>query len=375
MSQATTPSPGTFDLWSRLWRNRTSPATPNKALAAAHLENCVLPRVAIPTSVSGDAARVPERVTNCQACKSATAHEQDHLSEDRVPLFQTLSFASSLQTQNSVVPFEGVRVDHDAPGPLLRASVSIGGMTCASAAQTDAADPIRSMAKTVQDAGFDTCAVDTSAAVARDIDSLSQATTPSPGTFDLWSRLWRNRTSPATPNKALAAAHLENCVLPRVAIPTSVSGDAARVPERVTNCQACKSATAHEQDHLSEDRVPLFQTLSFASSLQTQNSVVPFEGVRVDHDAPGPLLRAKKVQKHPWISKIAVNPVSNSATVDFTDPERGPDIVKAIEDLGYDAVLDRVINLNEQRQSADEREVEIKVDGVFCQRCSEWSGF
>ncbi|KJZ78621.1 hypothetical protein HIM_02012 [Hirsutella minnesotensis 3608] len=231
------------------------------------------------------------------------------------------------------------------------------------------ADLIRSMAKTLQDVGFEICAVDTSATVPGDIDSISQreqteatqAAVPATGTFDLWSRLWRNRTPPGTPNAAIAAAHVENC-------------------------QACKSATAPEQDHLSEDRVHLFRTLSFASSLQKQNSAVPLEGVLVDNDTPGPLLRAslsiggmtcavcvntitEEVQKHPWITKVTVNLVSNSATVDFTDPERAPDIVEAIEDLGYDAALDKVINLSEKRQSSEKREVEIKVDGIFCPRC------
>ncbi|PHH84397.1 hypothetical protein CDD83_1999 [Cordyceps sp. RAO-2017] len=104
--------------------------------------------------------------------------------------------------------------------------------------------------------------------------------------------------------------------------------------------------------------------------------------------APAPLLRATvsvggmtcavcvntitdEVQKRPWVSRIVVNLVSNSATVDFTDPDRAADIVEAIEDLGYDAVLDSVVDLRRQRQSADEREMEIHVDGIFCPRCPD----
>ncbi|XP_044719132.1 e1-E2 ATPase domain-containing protein [Hirsutella rhossiliensis] len=225
------------------------------------------------------------------------------------------------------------------------------------------ADFIRAMGKTLQDAGFDICGVDTSAAVEADIDCVSpRDARQNYGTFDIWSRLWRNKTPPGTPSPAIAAAHLENC-------------------------EACKSAVAHDQDHLSENRVRLVRTLSFASSIQRQTSAVPFDGVVVD-GAPSPLLRAtvsvggmtcavcvntitNEVQKHPWISKITVNLVSNSASVDFTDPSRAKDIVEAISDLGYDAILDKVVDLNQHRQSADEREVEIKVDGIFCHRCPD----
>lgn len=226
---------------------------------------------------------------------------------------------------------------------------------------------IRAMGKTLQDAGFDICAVDTSAAVSAGLGWSSppdrRDACQDYGTLGLWSRLWRNKTPPGTPSHAVAAAHLENC-------------------------EACKSAAAHDQDHLSEDRVRLTRTLSFASSIPRRGSAVPFEGVVVDDGAPSPLLRATlsiggmtcavcvntitdEVQKNPWITKVTVNLVSNSASVDFTDPSRAQDIVEAISDLGYDAVLDNVVDLGQQKQSADEREVEIQVDGIFCHRCPD----
>ncbi|KAJ6442027.1 copper resistance-associated P-type ATPase [Purpureocillium lavendulum] len=235
------------------------------------------------------------------------------------------------------------------------------------------ADFIRRMGKTLEDVGFDICAVDTTASVAGDVDGLSQAEQgessrivpqQSYGTFDIWSRLWRNKTPPGTPHDAKIAAHLENC-------------------------ESCKAATAHDQDHLSEDRVNLVRNLSFASSIQKPHVTTTFEGVVVGNDeAQTPRLRATisvggmtcavcvntitdEIQKYPWVSKVAVNLVSNSATVDFTDPNRTQDIVDAISDLGYDAVLDSVVDLNEQKQAVDTRELEIKIDGIFCPRCPE----
>ncbi|KAL3956304.1 hypothetical protein ACCO45_009150 [Purpureocillium lilacinum] len=200
------------------------------------------------------------------------------------------------------------------------------------------ADFIRRMGKTLEDVGFDICAVDTTASVASDVDSLSQAEQgegsrsmphQSYGTFDIWSRLWRNRTPPVESHASKAAAHLENC-------------------------ESCKDAAAHDQDHLSEDRVNLVRNLSFASSMQ-KPSATAFEGVVVGDD------EAQTLDCEP----------PSLATVEFTDPNRTQDIIEAISDLGYDAVLDSVVDLNEQKQAVDSREVEVKVDGIFCPRCPD----
>ncbi|KAH8176845.1 e1-E2 ATPase domain-containing protein [Sarocladium implicatum] len=83
-----------------------------------------------------------------------------------------------------------------------------------------------------------------------------------------------------------------------------------------------------------------------------------------------------ELQKHPWISKVAVNLVGNSATVTYADRQRTDDIVEAIEDLGYDAVIDKVTELSATSQSSEgeQKEVEIKIDGMFCPRCPERVG-
>lgn len=66
-----------------------------------------------------------------------------------------------------------------------------------------------------------------------------------------------------------------------------------------------------------------------------------------------------------------VSLVSNSATVTFDGgPTRVPQIVDAIEDLGYEATVDNVANLDEQGAAAtEERTVDIKLDGVYCSQC------
>ncbi|PNY18615.1 copper-transporting ATPase HMA5 [Tolypocladium capitatum] len=231
------------------------------------------------------------------------------------------------------------------------------------------AECVRSMARTLEDVGFEICGVDTTAPIAGGMDNTSlaeqgessRAVPQSCGAFV--SRLWWNKTPPDTSPAAKAAAHLDHC-------------------------EACKLATAHDEEHPSEARLHLVRNLSLASSIRKPASPAPLEGITVDNGPPTPLLRATvsvggmtcascvntitdEVQKYPWISRIVVNLVTNSATVDFTDPNRTRDIVETIEDLGYDAVLDNVVDLNEQRQAADDREVEIEVDGIFCPRCPD----
>ena len=66
-----------------------------------------------------------------------------------------------------------------------------------------------------------------------------------------------------------------------------------------------------------------------------------------------------------------VSLVSNSATITFDGGDaRVPQIVEAIEDLGYEATVDNVVNLDEQGTLAtEERIVDIKLDGIYCPQC------
>lgn len=74
-----------------------------------------------------------------------------------------------------------------------------------------------------------------------------------------------------------------------------------------------------------------------------------------------------------------VSLVSNSATITFDGSRTGvPQIIEAIEDLGFEADVDNVVNLDKQRANtnttttataAEERIVDIKLDGTYCPRC------
>ncbi|OAA65427.1 copper resistance-associated p-type ATPase [Niveomyces insectorum RCEF 264] len=88
-----------------------------------------------------------------------------------------------------------------------------------------------------------------------------------------------------------------------------------------------------------------------------------------------------ELKKRDWISKVTVNLISNSATVEFDDKNKEADIVETIEDLGYDATVDSIVCIQprtQQQQQDDEaaegrheRTVEILIEGLYCEHCPD----
>ncbi|KAH8666560.1 E1-E2 ATPase-domain-containing protein [Xylariales sp. PMI_506] len=80
----------------------------------------------------------------------------------------------------------------------------------------------------------------------------------------------------------------------------------------------------------------------------------------------------KALSAKDWVSNVAVNLATNTATVDFTDKKRLSQIVEAIEDLGYDAHLqsDEVLGAcGPQGDGTNIRIVELRIDGFHCGLC------
>ncbi|KAL7621882.1 hypothetical protein AAE478_007382 [Parahypoxylon ruwenzoriense] len=80
-----------------------------------------------------------------------------------------------------------------------------------------------------------------------------------------------------------------------------------------------------------------------------------------------------KLNEVQWITKATVNLISNSAVVEYngTEDDAGQ-IVEMIEDAGYDAHLDQIVNIeSEENKSKQERTVEIRIDGFYCEHCAD----
>ncbi|KAI9151680.1 putative copper-transporting ATPase HMA5 [Paramyrothecium foliicola] len=231
---------------------------------------------------------------------------------------------------------------------------------------------LRGIKDTLEDAGFEVCGVRTTASCSNDLDhpSLAEAgrSTGSLGLGDGATgslfRLWKSRRSPAALEES-GAVHMANCT-------------------------ACQGAGSPEAGSISVETKKLSQ---LANVSQTPVPVgredqASFDGTVVDDGSAQASWRAvlsvggmtcavctntitEELQKNSWVSKAVVNLVANAATVDFTDGGRAQDIVEAIEDLGYDATLNETVDLRQQRQSPDEREVEAEIEGIFCARCPD----
>lgn len=81
-----------------------------------------------------------------------------------------------------------------------------------------------------------------------------------------------------------------------------------------------------------------------------------------------------ELEKKHWIKKAAVNLISNSAVVEYHgDKGDIKHVVESIEDLGYDAQLDRVdaIDDNSEKAATHQRTVQIRIDGFYCPHCGD----
>jgi Cu+-exporting ATPase len=79
----------------------------------------------------------------------------------------------------------------------------------------------------------------------------------------------------------------------------------------------------------------------------------------------------QELKRKTWIREVAVNLVTNSATVEFEGKVNEQAIVTAIEDIGYDAQIESVVNLVQDEELSNERTVEIAITGLYCQHCPD----
>lgn len=80
----------------------------------------------------------------------------------------------------------------------------------------------------------------------------------------------------------------------------------------------------------------------------------------------------EELEKKQWVKEVVVNLISNSATVQFIGEEHKKDLVESIEDIGFDAVIDSIVDLRETNTpkiQTLQRTVDIKLDGMYCEHC------
>ncbi|KAF9876336.1 copper resistance-associated p-type atpase [Colletotrichum karsti] len=293
---------------------------------------------------------------------------------------------------------------------------------------TDTPDiTIRSMAKALQEAGFEISGVTTTAATTSDLDVAIQGQDAF-GVIDL-------TTWPPTESPVQREAHLLNCKQCRESeestphgscrspvheyLPDhgSSSSDTRRESGTETpsqwratlsiggmTCASCSNAITEQlskKDWISDVVVNLVAnsaTVDFTEEGKQDDIVEMIEDMGYDAHldsvaglgqdetsevgswratvAVGGMTCAacantitEQLSKKDWVSNVVVNLVTNSATIDYTEDGKQDEIVEAIEDMGYDATLDSVTSVKNEQKGAQERTVQISIHGLYCQHC------
>ncbi|CAG8951259.1 hypothetical protein HYFRA_00008007 [Hymenoscyphus fraxineus] len=164
----------------------------------------------------------------------------------------------------------------------------------------------------------------------------------------------------------------------------------SKYPARhIDNCEACRLLDNKGQDGPSSSSTSLPSSSGENGARRPKMEKSPTSSL-VIVPVPGEKFRAtlaiggmtcaacvgtitEELEKKDWIEKVIVNLISNSATIDFVEEKNKDRLVESIEDLGFDAVVDNIVNIENLYQAAPKtvvrRNVEILVDGMFCQHC------
>ena len=167
--------------------------------------------------------------------------------------------------------------------------------------------------------------------------------------------------------------------------------------KHLKNCKACQQERAGSKSHRptwSSLRKALLvmdysQTVARPAHTDTavdQPAVINVDGPRDEEKRPntrgvfsiegmtcsvcvGTITRG--LQELPFVHSVNVDLVSNSGTVEFEGKQNVDQILEKIDDLGYDAVLVTLIDLNSNTKETEERTIQIKIEGMYCGHCPE----
>ncbi|KAK1779678.1 E1-E2 ATPase-domain-containing protein [Copromyces sp. CBS 386.78] len=141
---------------------------------------------------------------------------------------------------------------------------------------------------------------------------------------------------------------------------------------------------------------------STTKSLISADTVVDLGKVPSSPSQPPPLYRAtfaiggmtcaacvntitNQLGKKDWIAHVSVNLINNSAAIDIHDESKATELVEAIEDLGYDAKLDKVVALDlpskpkskppapkarRESSASDTWRATLSIGGMTCASCA-----
>ncbi|KAK3939058.1 copper-exporting ATPase [Diplogelasinospora grovesii] len=278
--------------------------------------------------------------------------------------------------------------------------VSPNVVTSVVTVEHDPAASIREMHKALEESGFEVCGVTTSAGEVSDLDLVDHSMV---ATYD-------NGEGSSGSSRARHNNSQDNLVSPTSALTRWITS--SRLPSRsqiaqseqakahLLNCEQCRNAKHHGSDekrpckNTSPAPGPTTLDTTVQSGPRPKMSSKSFITIETDEvsSSPQPLWRVtlavggmtcavcvnnitKELGKLDWVANCTVNLLTNSATIDIRDENRANDVVEAIEDLGYEATLDTVVNLNQEKpkkaqESSDTWRATLAIGGMTCAACA-----
>ncbi|KAF7861873.1 hypothetical protein EAF04_007755 [Stromatinia cepivora] len=241
----------------------------------------------------------------------------------------------------------------------------------------------KAIRKALQSAGFDVCDVtsEEDGSVAKSHIQHDTDTGYLDQVLQKWSATRRPRSQLSLSHfDSYFDRHLENCEICRREATTGVTGQNVSKKLGQSNIHPLLPGPSHAggwdgitetsgkrmSDNGKLNPLVVIDSINSISS-QTFRASLAIGGMTCAACANNIVVGLKKKS---WVKDVVVNLISNSATVDFDDEKYTSQIVEEIEDLGYDAALDSVVDLKPEPQKQKVmRTVEIKVDGMYCNHC------
>ncbi|KAB5566856.1 E1-E2 ATPase-domain-containing protein [Coniochaeta sp. 2T2.1] len=280
-------------------------------------------------------------------------------------------------------------IQDSCPGHVRWVSPNI--VTSVVSVEHDPEASITAMHRALEESGFEVSGVTSSAGESSEVIASNNMAARNHGSFtDLpamsrptgalsrWmSSSWTGNKSKTTPS-AIRQAHLQNCAQCRSSKPhrtEDISDEKGieQISSRPSNhCSSVsqKPAPSGPQNKMSTKS---FVTVDSEETLRSQprwQATVSIGGMTC---ASCVNAITDELKKRNWAFNVAVNLVTNSATVELSNEDKKKDLVEAIEDLGYDATLDNVVNLNEKVGRPKEVEecwrVSLAIGGMTCAAC------
>lgn len=163
--------------------------------------------------------------------------------------------------------------------------------------------------------------------------------------------------------------HLQNCEACKLES-LGRDGSDTKSPQPL-EVKGQRSLAKMEFETSDDEKVLPFVTVESEDSVETWRASLAIGGMTCAACA-GTI--TEEMEKKAWVKKVTVNLISNSATIDFTGEDHKNLLVESIEDMGFDATLDTIVDLKTSHQLASTkadtpRTVSIRVDGMFCEHC------